>query len=218
MRQQLAASLGALPEGAREAAIATVLEKHGTDPVIVDAGLSSVGGSEPALLTALLREPAATPQLNASITMTAATIVRGGQDPRLQELFALVAENGRPAWQRAALMSGAEAALLRAAMPGGGGGARGAGRGAQQAGATAPGGRGGPGSSPAFPRGAAEVRSPLTPGAASISAVSLSREPALVALAAKGRRCAGAARDSSPRTVDVAWEAWSRTGGGAADG
>ncbi len=63
-------------------------------------------------------------------------------------------------------------------------GARGAGRGAQQAGATAPGGRGGPGSSPAFPRGAAAVRTALTPGAASISAVALSREPALVALAA----------------------------------
>ena len=60
--------------------------------MIVDAGLSGVGGSETALLTALLREPAATPQLNASITMTAATIVRGGQDSRLQEVFALVAD------------------------------------------------------------------------------------------------------------------------------
>ncbi len=90
--------------------------------MIVDAGLSGVGGSETALLTALLREPAATPQLNASITMTAATIVRGGQDSRLQEVFTLVADGARPAWQRAALMSGAEAALLGAAMPGGGGG------------------------------------------------------------------------------------------------
>ena len=183
VREQLAASLGALPAGAREAAIAALLEKHGTDPVIVDAGLSGVGGSESALLTALLREPAATPQLSASITMTAATIVRGGQDSRLQEVFTLVADGARPAWQRAALMSGAEAALLGAAMPGGGGGGRGAGRGAQQAGATAPGGRGGPGSSPAFPRGAAPGRSASTPGTAAISAVALSREPALVALA-----------------------------------
>jgi len=182
VRQQVAASLGALPKGAREAAIAALLEKHATDPVIVDAGLSSVGGTETALLTALLREATATPQLNASITMTAATIVRSGQDSRLQEVFGLVAENARPAWQRAALMSGAEAALLGAAMPGGGSGTRGGGRGAQQAGATGRGGRGGPGSSPAFPRGADSVRPALTPGAASLPAVPLAKEPVLVAL------------------------------------
>jgi len=187
VREQLAATLGALPASARESAIAAVLVKHGTDPVIVDAGLSGLAGSETSLLTALLREPALTPQLNASITMTAATIVRGGQDSRVQDLFVLVADSARPAWQRAALMSGAEVALLGAAMPGGGGGGRGGGRGtgrgAQQAGATAAGGRGGPGSSPAFPRGAAAVRTELTPGSAAVSAIALSREPALVALA-----------------------------------
>ena len=105
--------------------------------------------------------------------------MRAGQDGPLQDVFALVAETARPGWQRSAVLRGAEAALLGAAMPGGGGGGRGglnaAGRGA---GAPAtPGARGGRGGTPAFPRAA-------TPrGQASMPAVLLSREPALVGVA-----------------------------------
>ena len=218
VREQLAASLGALPSGAREAAIAALLERHGTDPVIVDAGLSGVGGSETALLTALLRHPDVTPQLNASITMTAATIVRGGQDPGLQEVFALVADSGRPAWQRAALMSGAEAALLGAPMPGGGGGTRGAGRGAQQAGATAPGGRGGPGSSPAFPRGAAGSYRVDPKGGRDLGGGTVEGTCARRAGREQGRRSARAACVSASGAIDLAGEAWRSTGRRAADG
>jgi hypothetical protein len=40
---QLAASLGALPQGPRERALATLLAAHGDDPVALDAAVSGVG-------------------------------------------------------------------------------------------------------------------------------------------------------------------------------
>ena len=42
VRRQLAASLGELPVGAREPAIARMLEKHGDDPIVVDAAISGL--------------------------------------------------------------------------------------------------------------------------------------------------------------------------------
>ena len=51
--------------------------------------------------------------------MLAATIVRGAQDAAVQKLFAADRPTtNRPAWQRAALLRGAEVALLGAPMPG----------------------------------------------------------------------------------------------------
>ena len=179
VRRQLVASLGALPRGVRETTLARILERHGNDAVTVDAALSGLQGSEPALLEALLKKQTETPQLAPAITMTTATIVRGRQDDALQAVFALVAESARPAWQRSAVLRGAETALIETGGPGraGRGGATAAGRGA---GAT--GSRGGPGGSPAFPRAAATPRNQ-----ASLTAVPLSREPALVAVARDDR-------------------------------
>ncbi len=56
VRRQLAASLGALPREVRETTLARILEHHGNDAVTVDAALSGLQGSEPALLEALLEE------------------------------------------------------------------------------------------------------------------------------------------------------------------
>src|SRR4051812_18907233 len=85
VRRQLAASLGAMPPGQREAAITTMLERHGDDAVTMDAALSSVGGSEADVLQRIAQaanEP--TPQREAAVTMLAATIVRGAKDPAAQ--------------------------------------------------------------------------------------------------------------------------------------
>ncbi len=54
----------------------------------------------------------------AAVTMLAATIVRGGQDGAVQNIFSWVADENRASWQRSALLRGAEIALLGAAMPG----------------------------------------------------------------------------------------------------
>ena len=61
VRQQLAASLGALPQGPRETAVVAVLERHGNDPIVMDAALSGVRGSEAALLEKLLQLQKKTP-------------------------------------------------------------------------------------------------------------------------------------------------------------
>jgi mono/diheme cytochrome c family protein len=187
VRRQIAASLGALPGGVRETALAGLLERHGTDPIVVDAALSGLRGTESAVLGLLTTRDVESPALAASIAMTAATIVRAAEDRPIQDLFSLLAQAGRPGWQRSALMQGAEAALLGAAMPGGGGrsgrgaGGRGAGgRGAATPGApAAPGARSGPGGAAAFPR-AATVGGR---GQATVAPVPLLREPALVGVA-----------------------------------
>jgi mono/diheme cytochrome c family protein len=184
VRQQVAASLGGLPRGVRETALAAMLERHGDDPVTVDAALSGLSGSEPAVLAALLAAQTETPAASAAITMTTATIVRSGQDGPLQDVFALVAQVARPGWQRSAVLRGAEAALLGATMPGGGGGGRGRGRGGPNAGgrgagaSATPGARGGPGGTPAFPRTAGGQRNQ-----GAVTAIPLSREPALADVA-----------------------------------
>ena len=85
VREQLAASLGALPAGQRETALASLLAKHAADPIVMDAALSGVRGSETALLEKLLQgsggaAQASTPEREAAITMVASLIVRGAQD------------------------------------------------------------------------------------------------------------------------------------------
>ena len=118
VRRQLAATLGELPAQSKEAALATVLERHGDDPIAVDAAISGLNGSELAVLDRLLQGTAETPQRSAAITMLAATIVRAGDNAPVQALMQRVAENTRAAWQRSALLRGAEVALLSATMPG----------------------------------------------------------------------------------------------------
>ena len=136
VREQLAASLGELPPGPRETALATMLERQGSDPVVVDAALSGLRGGEAAVLASLLQSTATSPARETAITMLAATLVRGGQDAAVQTILQQVADAGRPAWQRAAILRGAEVSLLGAAAPGspagrggrGGGGGRRPGR------------------------------------------------------------------------------------------
>ena len=151
VRDQLAASLGALPQGPRESAIATLLAGHADDPVTLDAAISGVRGNEGAVLDKLIQASDQSPQRETAITMIAATIVRTGQDEGIQKILAATADTNRPLWQRAALLRGAEVALLGAAMPGTPAGRRGANLPAPPC-PTCPGARGGPGGSYAFPQ------------------------------------------------------------------
>jgi mono/diheme cytochrome c family protein len=182
VRRQLAATLGELPAGSKEAAIATMLERHADDPIAVDAALSGARGSELAILERLLQGSGETPQRSAAITMLAATIVRAGDDVAIQALMQRVAETSRATWQRSALLRGAEVALLAAVMPGT------PSRGASDPNApcnTCPGGRGGPGGTRAFPGVLEAQEPPAPPPRAGGPSVLLSREPALVAVAAE---------------------------------
>jgi mono/diheme cytochrome c family protein len=149
VRRQLAATLGAFPQNsAGETALVALLERYGDDPITVDAALTGLAGREPAVLQRFLEAAAQTPQRTAVMTTFAATIVKGGQDKAVQDLLHTIAEESRPAWQRQALLAGAEAVLAGGALPGAP-----PARGAPNAAAnnTAPGGRGGPGGARAFP-------------------------------------------------------------------
>src|SRR6185369_990643 len=150
VRHQLAATLATFPAGsAGETALVQLLERNGDDPLTVDAALSGLSGREAAVLRRLLETPAETPQRAAVATTLAATVVKAGQDKDVQDLLKTVADSARPAWQREALLAGAEAALTGRALPGAL-----AGRGnANAAAATnaALGARGGPGGNRAFP-------------------------------------------------------------------
>ena len=74
VRYQLAASLGAMPPGPRETAAVDLLERHGGDPFAVDAVLSGLRGSEPAVIARMLQaDGPQTPNREAVITMLAAT-------------------------------------------------------------------------------------------------------------------------------------------------
>ncbi len=182
VRKQLAATLGELPAGSKEAALASILERHADDPIAVDAALSGARGSELAVIDQLLKGAAETPQRSAAITMLAATIVRVGEDGPIQTLMQRVAETSRANWQRSALLRGAEVALLAATMPGT------PSRGAGDPNApcpTCPGGRGGPGGARAFPGALEGADPPAPPSRAGGPSVTLTREPALVAVAAE---------------------------------
>jgi mono/diheme cytochrome c family protein len=197
VRQQLAASLGALPAGPRETALTSLLERHAADPVVVDAALSGLRGGEAAVLRNLLQNTAAGASRDAAITMLAATIVRGGQDQAVESVFTLAADTSRPEWQRSAILRGAEVSLLGAAAPGSPRGGRAGGAGPVGAvDPNGPGGRSGPGGAPAFPREGTAGRGAGAPAAAQGrggrggrgggNVVRFNREPAaLTALAAQ---------------------------------
>jgi mono/diheme cytochrome c family protein/glucose/arabinose dehydrogenase len=189
--EQLAASLGALPPGARESAVVTFLDRHADDPVAMDAALSGLRGSEEAALDTLLRSSGQTPQREASITMLVATIMRGADDATIEKVFERVTDGSRANWQRSALLRGAEVAVLKIPMPGT----------RPQAPVPVPvaalpcptcaGGRAGPGGAYAFTpdagrgRGTTNVEMPGPTGRATGSALRLNREPlALTKLAA----------------------------------
>ena len=92
-----------------------MLERFGDDPLTVDAALSGLAGREGAVLQRVMEAQEQTPQRAAVITTLAATIVKSAQDTAVQDLLQAVAEDKRPAWQRQALLAGAEAVLAGAA-------------------------------------------------------------------------------------------------------
>jgi mono/diheme cytochrome c family protein len=192
VRPQVAASLGALPSGQRETVLASILDRHGHDPLVVDAALTGLRGAEGVVLEKLLALPAQTAARESAIVMVTATLIRARQEASIQSMFRAITDAARPAWQRDALLRGAEVALLGAPAPSAGTAATpgrgtidpargvaetsGRGRGA--------GGRGGTavaGSAPAFPG-----TRPSDPNGrpAPTGTLRLQQQPSLVGLAA----------------------------------
>jgi mono/diheme cytochrome c family protein/glucose/arabinose dehydrogenase len=194
VRYQLAATFGEMAENVRVPALALMLARNGDNPVLVDAAISGVAGVEPALMERLFGMQAPPTILEPAITMLAATVTRGAQRDRLSQIFAWANDDARPEWQRAAIVRGAEVAVLGARMPGTPEPAQ-TGRASASAAApapcpTCPGSRSGPGGAAAFPRGGGQAAAAPAGGTGrgnNAPALRLDAEPReLVALAGKG--------------------------------
>lgn len=131
VRRQVAASLGALPEPSRTTHLAAMLERHGTDPIVVDAAISGLGGVETTMLQRLLQSGAREAAARDAVTMLAAAIARRRDATAIEGVVELAADAGRSMWQRAALLEGVGIGLDA------GGGRGGRGRGGAARGGTA---------------------------------------------------------------------------------
>ena len=164
VRQQLAASLGALPAGARETAAVAFLERHGDDPIALDAALSGLRGSEARCSRSCCRPRRRAPDAAAREPRSRCSPRRSCAARRTAPFRALRVDRRREprrAGSGAALLRGAEVALLGAAMPGRAGDGtpwRSAGRPQALPCPTCPGGRAGPGGAYAFRAPAAGSR------------------------------------------------------------
>lgn len=117
VRQQAAASLGALPDDDdKHRRIADVLATSPDDPFVVDAALSGIRGAEARVLAHLAERATATPPL--ALTTLAATVFQIGSDADARRWLERIAEASTAPWLRDALLHGAEIGVLGAPVPG----------------------------------------------------------------------------------------------------
>jgi mono/diheme cytochrome c family protein/glucose/arabinose dehydrogenase len=138
VRRQVAASIGEMPVADRIPPAVTLLTREGADPIIVDAAISSLKGSEAEVLTKVMQAKTAQPPAE-SVAMLAAAVAKSGDVAAVQQAIDVIANASKPDWQRTALLQGLDAGL----PPRGGGGGRrgGGGGGGGLPGLSAPGGR-----------------------------------------------------------------------------
>jgi mono/diheme cytochrome c family protein len=140
VRRQLAATLGALPEGERVTALTKMLTRFGDDPMTVDAAISGLKGDEATVLGTLLGTKSEARLTSDPIAMLAGAATKAGDKTAVQQIIAAAADSSRDEAQRIALLRGLEAGLSGVARNAGGlASATGA---AAAAGAAAPGNAG----------------------------------------------------------------------------
>jgi mono/diheme cytochrome c family protein/glucose/arabinose dehydrogenase len=141
VRRQVAASIGEMPAADRVEPATTVLTRYGTDPIMVDAMVSSLNGVEGEVLGRVMQaKTAASAAPTEAVAMLAAALAKSGDVAAVQRAIDVVADASQPAWQRTALLQGLDAGLPAPGSGGGGRGGRGGGRGGLP-GLSSPGGR-----------------------------------------------------------------------------
>jgi mono/diheme cytochrome c family protein len=127
VRRQVAASIGELPAASRNDPAIQLLKKFGSDPIMVDAVVSSISGAEEPVLMAILQPDNGEKTPVEAVTALAAAVTRSGDVPSIQRLFALVADEKQPAPVRLAMLQGVDKVLPAGGAPVGRGGGRAAG-------------------------------------------------------------------------------------------
>ena len=138
VRRQVAATLGEMPAADRVAPAVTILTRHGADPIVVDATISSLKGIEADVLAKVMQARTA-PAPTEAVAMLAAAVAKIGDVAAVQRLIDVIADASEPEWRRTALLQGLDAGLPP--LGGGGGGRRGGGGGGGLPGLSTPGGR-----------------------------------------------------------------------------
>jgi len=127
VRRQVAASIGELPAASRNDPAIQLLKTFGSDPIMVDAVVSSISGAEEPVLMAILQPDNGEKTPVEAVTALAAAVTRSGDVPSIQRLFALVADEKQPAPIRLAMLQGVDKVLPAGGAPVGRGGGRAAG-------------------------------------------------------------------------------------------
>jgi mono/diheme cytochrome c family protein len=143
VRRQAAASLGAMPAADRVNPAVTLLTREGTDPIMVDAAVSSLNGVEADVLAKVMQAKTAVTAPNEAVSMLAGAVAKSGDVAAVQHVIDVVVDASRPDWERTALLKGLDAGLPPRGAPGRGGrgGRGGGGGGGGLPGLSAPGGR-----------------------------------------------------------------------------
>jgi mono/diheme cytochrome c family protein/glucose/arabinose dehydrogenase len=137
VRRQVAASIGEMPAADRLEPATAMLTRDGADPIIVDAAVSSLKGSESEVLTRVMQAKTAAAPTEA-VAMLAAAVAKSGDVAAVLRAIDVIADASQPEWQRSALLRGLDAGLP---VRGAGGGRGGRGGGGGLPGLSAPGGR-----------------------------------------------------------------------------
>ncbi|MDQ3623864.1 MAG: c-type cytochrome, partial [Verrucomicrobiota bacterium] len=107
VRLQAAASLGELKGAPAIAGLAALLTRHGAQPFLLGAVISSLHGRELEMLRRLGETPAwneEKPEFRRAVTALAATIFRRGKVPEIEALLGWSAARDRAAWQQLAVL------------------------------------------------------------------------------------------------------------------
>ena len=113
VRRQVAASIGRLPEPARVDRAVGMLEAYGRDPIVVDATISGLRGSERDVFERVLGRAVA-PEAADVLKILAATIARIGDPGEVEKLLARATDGSGTSWRRAALLDGVDLGLAGA--------------------------------------------------------------------------------------------------------
>jgi len=128
VRRQVAASIGELPAAARNGPATALLKRDGSDPLVVDAVISSIPGAEEQVLADVLQTDGGQPGSTEAITALAAAVTRSANVDAIQKLVAVAMNESHPLPVRLAVLQGVDKVLpALGAAPAGRGGGRAAG-------------------------------------------------------------------------------------------
>lgn len=106
VRLQLALSLGEFRSSAADAALHALVVQAGRQRFLADAVVSGLAGREMEFVERLVKDEAAAEQGAAVIRFATSAVLKSGDAPRIERVFAVLADETTPTWARDAMLSG----------------------------------------------------------------------------------------------------------------